>query len=55
MINVGDFVNVSLSGGGVITDAEVIDKPINNQIYWTIESAGVTYVVGPSLVSMEKL
>ena len=55
MIQVGDTVNVSLANGGVIT-GEVMDIPGNNLIYWTIEAAdGTTWVVGPSLTSIEKI
>lgn len=56
MIIVGDTVNVSLSGGGVLAGVEVIDVPGNNMIYWTFEDTdGTTWVVGPSLVAMEKI
>lgn len=56
MIQVGDNVNVSLANGAGVITGEITVVPGNNMIYWTlVTTEGVTYVVGPSLVSMEKI
>ena len=55
MIQVGDIVIVSLGGGGVLVDAEVIVIPGNNQIYWEfLTPDGETHVVGPSMIDIRK-
>ncbi len=56
MISVNDIVNVTLNGGGVLTNVIVRDVPKKNEIYWTLETDdGVTWVVGPSLVAIRKI
>ena len=54
MISVGDNVVVTLVGGGIVT-GEIIEKPMGNQPYWTVqEPSGTEWLIGPSMVSMEK-
>ena len=55
MIVVDDIVNVTLAGGGVLVGVTVKDVPGNNLMYWTFEdTTGSTWVLGPSLIAIEK-
>ena len=56
-IVVGSIVNVTLSGGVVLSQHEVISIPGNNAIYWVLENpnTGLQRIVGPSLVAIEEL
>ena len=56
-IIVGDIVDVSLAGGGLLPKVEVVVVPGNNQVYWEFVYPALPnqpIVVGPSLISIEK-